>query len=90
MHYYFFTTKIIKNLNTCMMYDVCTCMHTCILLYVYYAYVQLGSVGLCRTQKLNPEKNIYFHMLPSIPLEIAHRDTSKSGERKTLCNSFKS
>jgi hypothetical protein len=52
-----------------------------------YSWVQFKP---CQHQKLNPEKNIYFHMLPSIPLEIAHQDTSKSGESKTLYASLKS
>ena len=37
----------------------------------------------------DPEKNIYFYMLPRIPLKSAHRDPSKSGAGTTLHNSFK-
>ena len=47
------------------------CMYVCM-----YSWVQLVP---CQHQKLYALENIYFHMLPSIPLEIAHRDTSKSG-----------
>ena len=52
-----------------------------------YRWVQLVA---CWHQKLNAAKNIYFHILPRIPLEIAHRDTSKSGAIRRLGNSFKS